>query len=350
MKNPTITDVAERAEVSKATVSAVINDKDTVKDSTRQRVLRSIQALNYRPSASARRRFRQGKSKSIGLVIKEAENPYYAEVAAGARAFARENGYTILVSSSEGSYDAEQRIVDLLAGQDVSGLMVTPVQGRQTDLSHIFELKRRNVPFVLLEEVRGVQASLVDVDNVASSKMAAGHLIERGHERIAHFAGPAYSMHSQERLEGVRRAFSETRLAFSADLVVEAGAHLEGGYETGRAYFEGLSEQERPTAVTCYNDLVALGLLRALSELGLRVPEDVSVIGHDDLKLLEYLPLGLTSVRMPKFEMGRRAAKMLARQMEAQKQLDPEKVYLDAELVHRSSVASPSGARNSTQV
>ena len=351
MKNPTITDVAKQAEVSKATVSAVINDKGTVKDSTRQRVLRSIQALNYRPSASARRRFRQSTSKSIGLVIKEAENPYYAEIAAGARAFAQENGYTILISSSEGSYDAEQRIVDLLAGKDISGLIITPVQGRQTDLSHIFEMKRRNVPFVLLEEVRGVQASLVDVDNVAASKMAARHLIERGHERIAHFAGPAYSMHSEERLEGVRRAFSETRLAFSKDLVVEAGAHLASGYEAGLAYFEAASEEERPTAVTCYNDLVALGLLRALGELGLRVPEDVSVIGHDDMELLAYLPLALSSVRMPKFEMGRRAAEMLARQMEAQKQLAPEKVYLEAELISRASVAAPGGpaARNGTQ-
>ncbi len=139
MKNPTIADVAKRADVSKATVSAVLNDKDTVKDSTRRRVLRSIEALNYRPSASARRRFRAGTSQSIGLIIKETENPYYAEVTAGVRDFAEEKGYTILVASSEGSYDAEQRIVDLLAAKDVDGLIITPVLDSKADLSHIFE-------------------------------------------------------------------------------------------------------------------------------------------------------------------------------------------------------------------
>lgn len=345
MKNPTIADVAERADVSKATVSAVINDKGTVKDSTRRRVLRSIKELNYRPRASARQRFRAPESKSIGLVIKEAENPYYAEVAAGVRAFADEEGYTILVASSEGSYDAEQRVVDLLTAKDVNGLIIMPVLDSKADLSHVFELKRRNVPFVLLEEVRGVQASLVDVDNVAASKMATGHLIEQGHERIVHFAGPPYSMHSEQRTEGVRRAFSESRLAFSNDLVVKAGARLEDGYRAGRAYFEAVPEAERPTAATCYNDLVAIGLMRALGELEIGVPEGVSVIGFDDIEMLEYLPRPLSSVRMPTFEMGRRAAEMLVRQTEAHEVLAPEKLYLEAELVLRASVASPNGVQ-----
>ncbi len=170
--------------------------------------------------------------------------------------------------------------------------------------------------------------------------MAVQHLIAQGHERIVHFAGPPYSMHSGQRVEGVRRAFSETHLAFSDAFVVETGAHLEDGYEAGRAYFKEVALEERPTAVTCYNDLVAIGLLRALNELGLRVPEDISLIGHDDLDILEYLPQPLSSVRMPKFEMGRRAAEMLVRQTEVNRALAPEKLYLDAELILRASVVA----------
>ncbi len=340
-KNPTIADVAERADVSKATVSAVINDKDTVKDSTRRRVQRAIEELNYRPRASARRRFRSPAGKSIGFVIKEAENPYYAEVVAGMRAPAQEKGYTILVSSSEGSFEAEQQIVDLLASKDVDGLIITPALDGHADLTHIFELKRRNVPFVLLEEVRGVQANLVDVDNVAASGKATGHLIGLGHERIVHFAGPAYSTHSEERIEGTRRAFSESKLIFSEEIVIEAGVHLKDGYETGLAYFRSLTPEDRPTAVTCYNDLIAVGLLRALQELGLGVPEEVSIIGHDDVELLEYLSPPLTTIGSPKAEMGRRAAEMLIRQIEASEVLPVEKVYLDGELVLRASVAPP---------
>ena len=345
-KRPSITDVARRAGVSKATVSAVINDSGPVRDTTRDRVRAAIDSLNYRraPVAGAAA-VRQGRC--LALVIKEIDNPYYSEVIAAARAQAQTSGYTLLVVSSEGEYDAERRAVDLLQAKDVDGLIVTPVLDEHADLSHLFELKRRNFPFVLLEEVRGVQASLVDVDNVEGSRLAVAHLIAQGHTRIVHFAGPSYSTHSMERVDGVHRACSASRLIFTDDDVVTAGAHLDDGYRCGLAYFRGRSAATRPTAVTCYNDLVALGLCRALAELGLRVPADVSVIGFDDISLLAYLPLPLTSVRIPKTEMGRIATQMLIRQVESSEIVRPRKVYLDAELVVRSSTAPPRSAQRS---
>ena len=325
--------------MSKATVSAVINDSGPVAESTRDRVRAAIDALNYRraPVAGAAK-VRQGRC--IALVIKEIDNPYYGEIIAAARKQAQTAGYTLLVVSSEGDYEAERRAVDLLQAKDVDGLMVTPVLDEHTDLSHLFELKRRNFPFVLLEEVRGVQASLVDVDNVEGSRLAVAHLIAQGHTRIAHFAGPAYSMHSMQRVDGVHRACSASRLIFTDEDVVVAGAHLDDGYRCGLEFFRGRSASTRPSAVTCYNDLVALGLCRALSELGLRVPEDVSVVGFDDINLLPYLPLPLTTVRIPKTEMGRLATQMLIRQVESKEVARPRKVFLDAELVVRGSTAS----------
>jgi LacI family transcriptional regulator, galactose operon repressor len=334
--------------VSKATVSAVINDSGPVRDSTRERVRAAIDALNYRraPGAGAAG-VRQGRC--LALVIKEIDNPYYSEVIAAARAQAQTSGYTLLVVSSEGEYDAERRAVDLLQAKDVDGLIVTPVLDEHADLSHLFELKRRNFPFVLLEEVRGVQASLVDVDNVEGSRLAVAHLIAQGHTRIAHFAGPSYSTHSMERVDGVHRAYSASSLIFTDEDVVVAGAHLEDGYRCGLAHFRGRPAATRPTAVTCYNDLVALGLCRALAELGLRVPEDVSVVGFDDISFLPYLPLPLTSVRIPKTEMGRIATQMLIRQVESNEIVRPRKVYLDAELVIRGSTAAPRSAARSAQ-
>jgi DNA-binding LacI/PurR family transcriptional regulator len=330
--------------VSKATVSAVINDSSPVADETRDRVRAAIDALNYRraPVAGAAK-VRQGRS--IGLIIKEIDNPYYGEIIAAARAQAQTSGYTLLVVSSEGEYDAERRAVEVLQAKDVDGLIVTPVLDEQTDLTHLFELKRRNFPFVLLEEVRGVQASLVDVDNVEGSRLAVAHLIAQGHTRIAHFAGPAYSTHSIQRVDGVRRACSASRLIFTDDDVVAAGAHLDDGYRCGLDFFRGRSAATRPTAVTCYNDLVALGLCRALAELKLRVPEDVSVIGFDDINLLPYLPLPLTTVRIPKTQMGRLATQMLIRVVESKVVVRPRKVFLDAQLVVRGSTAAPAGLR-----
>lgn len=340
---PTINDVARLAGVSKATVSAVLNDTGTVKRSTRDRVLSIIESLNYRKSGPTGRAAGP-HMRSIGLVIKEVDNPYYGEVVTGARAAAQESGYTLLVTSSEGEYEAERRSVEVLERKGVDGLILTPVLDADADLSHLFELKRRNFPFVLLEDVRGVPASLIDIDNVQASRKAAEFLIEQGHTRLVHFAGPAYSSHSQERIDGVRHACSGSHVIFTDRDVVRAGAHLEDGYRTGLEFFRERPAAERPTAVTCYNDLVALGLLRALAELEIAVPGDVSVIGFDDIQLLEYMPLRLTTVRMPKFEMGQQAAQMLIRHIEARETLPPQKMHLAPELVVRDSTAPPATA------
>jgi len=346
-KRPTISDVAASAGVSKATVSAVLNDSDTVKDATRDRVLTAIELLNYRPTQLGGRNAATRRDRAIGVLIKEYDNPYYAEVIAGARSVADARGYTLLVVSSEGEYAAEHKAVALLRGKDVDGLIATPVLDEHADLSHFFELKRRNVPFVLLEEVRGVRASIVDVDNVEASRRAVEHLFALGHTRVVHFAGPAYSAHSEERVDGVHRAFSSSHLAFTDDVIVRAGAHLADGYRAGLALFRrkgGAAAAEAPTGVTCYNDLVAIGLCRALRELGRRVPEDVSVVGYDDVPLCDYLAVPLTSMHVPKSEMGERAAEMLIRQIESKQPPAPEKVYLDAALVVRGSTGPPPAA------
>ena len=336
---PTISDVASEAGVSKGTVSAVLNGKPTVKESTRKRVADVIARLNYRPSGPARLRVAGPHRRSIGLVIKEMDNPYYIEVAAGALARGREAGYTVIVTSSEGDHALERTAVELLVERGVDGLIITPVLGDDADLSHLFELTRRNVPFVLLESITGVPASLIDVDNEEAMREVVRTLIDAGHTRIVHFAGPPYSMHSRERIRGMERAFGASPLAFSDAMVRPAGAHLEDGYRAGMAAFRGVAASRRPTAVTCYNDLVALGLLRALDELGLRVPEDVSVVGFDDLALLDYMSPGLSSVHVPKEEMGARAAELLIRHIEARKRIAPVRVRLESRFIARRSVA-----------
>jgi LacI family transcriptional regulator len=346
-ERPTINDVAREAGVSKASVSAVLNHKPGVSDRTRARVQAVMERLNYRPTGPVLGRGPSGRRRSLGLIIKEMDNPYYTEVATGALAEGRKHGYTVLVASSEGDYEAEKEAVELMREQGVDGLIITPVLDEHADLSHLFELKRRNFPFVLLEEIRGVRASLIDIENTEASRRAVEHLIEGGHTRIVHFAGPEYSMHSRERVEGVYRAFSRSPQVFAEDAIVPAGAHLEDGYRAGLAHFRGRPAAERPTGVTCYNDLVALGVLRALAELGIRVPDDVSVIGFDDLAIVDYLAVPLTSVHVPKHEMGRRATEILIQHIEAREALPPVKEYLSGALVLRAStrpLTPPAGA------
>ena len=336
-------DVARLADVSKATVSAVLNSTFHVGDTTRERVLGAIAQLNYRAHHARRGRTEHGSS--LGLVIKEVDNPYYAEVVLGARDVAEEAGYTLTVASSEGEHEAERRAVNALRANGIEGIMLTPVLDETADLAHLFDLKRRNVPLVLLERVRGLRASLVDVDNVRASRRAVDYLIARGHTRLAHFAGPAYSMHSQERIEGVRLASSSASHIVLADGdIVTAGAHLADGYRAALSYFRARPDGERATGVTCYNDLVAIGVYRALHELGLRVPDDVSVIGFDDITLAEYALVPLTTVRMPKRRMGALAAQMLIQQIESRTVLPPRSETLESELIERASVATIAGS------
>lgn len=338
-KNATIHDVASLSGVSIGTVSAVLNRKGTVSKGTRRRVLQAMSDLHYRPSAAARRRLQPTAEKSIGLIVKEINNPYFADIIFGAQEAARELGYNVLVAHTEHSYEFEQQLTELLVAKDVDGLIINPLLSNESDLSHLFEIRRNNIPLVLIESIRGIQASMVDVDNVAAEKRAVQYLVEQGHTRIVHFAGPQYSMHSDERIDGVRRAYAAGRLVMEEEDVVHAGASLEDGYRAGLAFFR--DHADRPTAVTCYNDLVAIGVMRALRELGLDVPGDVSVIGFDDIDMASYLSVPLTTVSSPRREIGRRATRMLIQHVEAADPIPPEKVVLETDLVIRESTAPP---------
>lgn len=339
----TIKDVAEAAGVSSATVSNVINDKHNVSEQTRQKVQDIIEELNYRPSASAQRRLKQSVQKSIGLVVKEIHNPYFADVIVGAQEEASARGYDLMVASSEGRRSVETRVVESFVSRDLNGLIINPMMGPEADLTHLFELKRRNIPFVMLEQVRGLRANLVDVDNTPAFKKAVKYLIDLGHKKIVHFAGPEYSMHSRERIEGFRQAFFESHLVFSEDYIVPVGARLEKGYEVGFEYFEDRSPEERPTAVVCYNDLVGIGLMRALRELDIAIPQDVSVLGFDNIDFCEYAPVSLTSVGVPTRQMGKKSIEVLVRHMENPNQKEPETMSLHAELTVRDSTAPVEG-------
>ncbi|MCB0719474.1 MAG: LacI family DNA-binding transcriptional regulator, partial [Bacteroidetes bacterium] len=228
-RRATIKDIADQAGVSVGTVSAVINQKASVSNDTRARVLSVIDELNYRPNAAARRRLQRTSQKSIGFVIKEMQNPYFADVIIGVQEVAHARGYNVIVVSSERQSELEHELTELLVAKDVDGLVINPLLDDSADIAHLFELKRRKIPLILLESIRGLSASMVDVNNVQASKHAVEWLIDHGHKRIVHFAGPMYSMHSDERIEGVRRAFSAQQLALTERDVVHAGARLEDG-------------------------------------------------------------------------------------------------------------------------
>ena len=318
MKKVTISDVAKRAEVSIGTVSAVINEKDTVKLETRKAVLNAMKELNYRPHGSARNlKNSDTYVDSIGLLIRELDNPFYTAIALGVMEYARSKGYLVIIASSEGDHTYEEKITHGFSGKDIKGAIIAPVLEGTAEIEHLFRLRLINFPFVLLENVKGIQANVVSINNIKAMKDSIKYLMDNGHSKIIHFAGPQHASHTYERIDGFCRAYSESHFVFNNDMIISTGAHLDDGYKKCLEYFQGRSRDDFPTAIVCYNDLVALGVMAALSEMKIKIPDEISVVGNDDIPFSRHVPVQLTTIRAPMFELGRKATEILIRNIES---------------------------------
>jgi len=337
MKKITIEDVARRASVSKGTVSAVINGKNIVRPETRDRILKVMKELNFRPRGVARNLKNDAEDKSIGVIIKDLNYPFYTSIATGVREYANGKGYSVVVTSSENDHESEKKLTHLFSAKDIKGTIIAPIVEGAAEIEHLFKLKMLNYPFVLLEGVKGIQANVVAIDNLRAIKQAVKYLMQSGHTRIVHFAGPPQSSHTQERIEGFRHAFSESTLVFNKNMIVPTGSHYDESYSRTIEFFRDKRREEFPTAIVCFNDQQALGVMIALLELGIRVPEDISIVGNDDIYYARIYPVPLTTIRAPQHEIGRKAAEMLIRSIEAPVPPPPEKIVLETEFIVRKS-------------
>jgi len=337
MKKITIVDVAERAGVSKGTVSAVINAKNNVHQATKDHVLKVMKELNFRPSGMARHLKNGGQDKSIGIIIKDLNYPFYTSIATGARQYANSKGYSVVVSSSENDHEYEKRLTHLFSTREIKGTIIAPLVEGAAEIEHLFQLKRINYPFVLLEAVKGIHANVVAIDNLKAIKKAVQYLMGIGHTKIVHFAGPPQSSHTQERIEGFRQAFSESTLVFNKKMIVSIGSQYEESFSKTLEYFKDRPREDYPTAIVCFNDQQALGVIMALREARIRIPEDISVVGNDDIYYASMYPVPLTTIKAPQHEIGRKAAEILIRMIESAALCPPEQVMLETEFVIRQS-------------
>ncbi len=346
MKNITIDDIAKKAGVSKGTVSAVLNQKKIVRTQTRELVLSAMKELNYRPKGSARGlKNASGQFQCIGLLIRELDNPFYTGIALGVRGYASSRGYLVLTASSEGDHTYEEEITESFTAKDIKGAIIAPVLEGTAEIEHLFRLKMMNFPFVLLENIKSIQANAVSIDNIRVMKEALRYLMDNGHSKIIHFAGPRHASHTYERIDGFRRAYGESNFAFNSDMIIHVGAHIEDGYQSCLDYFQNRSREDFPTAIVCYNDLVALGVMSALSEMNIRVPDEISIVGNDDIPFSTHVPVDLTTIRAPLFELGSKAAEILINRVESPAPLPIENIILNAEFIVRESTKPVSFAQ-----
>lgn len=332
----TIRDVARLAQVSPTTVSRVLNGRLIVRQETEERVWAAVTALGYQPDGSARALV-TGKTAAIGVIVRDICDPFFAPIVQGVTSIAHAHDYSAFLCNL--SADPQRAFyLGLVHGKRVDGVIVATshIPDEQVDL-----MRKEGVPLVLVNRrMEGVPS--ICTDNERGGYQVTRHLIELGHRRIAYLGAPPYVQSGVGRRLGYERALGERDLAPDPAWVVVEENNADGGY---RAALTILSQSERPTAFFAYDDVMAIGALRAVQERGLRVPADVAVAGYDDIPLAAHVFPPLTTVRQAMQTMGTRAMEMLIALMRGEELAEPE-VVLQPQLIVRRSTwgGSPSAA------
>ncbi len=330
---PSIKDVAAAAHVSIGTVSNVMNRPELVSPTTRYRVERTMADLGFVRNESARQ-LRAGTSRTLAYVMLDASNPFFTDVARGIEETADGLDLSLFLCNSDGRATREYSHLARLQQQRVQGILITPVDSEAEALEQI---ARRGTPLVVVDRTRQhADLCSVSVDDVRGGRLAVEHLVDLSHTRIAFVGGPLTIGQVHDRIEGARAAWHEAGRPDDAfvHLPTEALTVAEGASAGERLV--GLASRRRPTAAFCSNDLLALGVLRTALSAGLRVPEDLAIVGYDDIDFAAAAAIPLTSVRQPRLELGRTAARLVIEEATSPRHQHQQLVF-EPDLVARAS-------------
>jgi LacI family transcriptional regulator len=300
-------DIAEDLGVSTVTVSKVLRNKSDVGAQTRKRILKRVEELNYRPNLMARG-LASGRSYTVGLVVPDIADSFFAEFSKSLGAFLRKNSYQLILASADEQAQVERMEINNLLGRGVDVLLIASCQSDAQGLQAVTE---GAVPCILIDRrIKGIKKHFIGTDDVRAGRIATEHLIELGRKHIAHI-GSLETSTSVERFQGYREALESNNMPYREKMVLLSKLPESRSDELGRALMDQLlSLPRRPNAVFCYNDLLAVGAIHSVRAHGLRVPEDVAVIGCGNLTLSTYLEVPLSSVDQGTSELGERAARL----------------------------------------
>lgn len=330
----TIKDVATMAGVSYTTVSHVINKTRPVSTKVRGDVEAAIKRLNYIPSAVARS-LKHQSTNTIGLLVSNSSNPYFAELAEGIEDTCYRAGYNVILCNSDDQPERQQAYVRVLLEKRIDGLIICSAGD---DLGMANHLRAAKVPVVILDrQVKGVNSDFIQVDHFKGAYMAIRHLLELKHKSIGCIAGPETTTVSSDRLNGYRKALSDAGAPFQTDWVVRGDFTAEGGYKAARI----LLKRAKVTAVFAANDMMGIGFLRFAEEHGIRVPSQLSVIGFDGIDLGRYIYPALTTVGQSIRRQGKVAAATLLERIRKGGEGRVRRITIDPELIVRESTGAP---------
>lgn len=336
-RNTSIKDIARLARVSHSTVSRALHGSPQVSAETADRIRKIADEAGYRASAAARSLV-MGRSNTIGVVVTNIADPFVSGVVSGIEDMAEKHGYSVFLANSNAEPEREVRVVRSFEERRVDGIIVT---SSRVGALYVPLMERMHVPVVLLNNQHPSEfVHAVLIDNLEASLQATQHLIHLGHRRIAYLGDRSGYQSDTERCAGYRRAVEEAGMEFVPELVVHGDGTPEGGKQ---AMAQLLDLPNRPTAVFCYNDMSALGAMWQIRAHGLKVPDDVSVIGFDDLYISQYLEPPLTTVRQPMRQMGRMAMETLLHIFDGPH--STHNLRVEGQLIVRQSTASPKEKR-----
>jgi LacI family transcriptional regulator len=339
-------DIAEDLGISIVSVSKALRNHPDIAKETRERILKRVKEMNYRPNLMARSLV-TGKSSLIGMVVPDLVHPFFAEIAKSLSGALRKKGFFLIVSSSDGDPVLEQGEIEQMLAHRVDALVVAT---DQTDPEGLREVAESGAPLILLDRaVAGLAANFVGTDDEKIGSLATEHLIALGRTRIAHIAGPRNSVGSARR-QAYQDALGRHHLSAPAEYIVYpdvAATDASGQSEGERAMKHLLKLENRPDAIFCFNDLMAIGAMMVALESGVRVPEDLAIVGCGNLHYNETLRVPLTSVDQQISELGLRIAKLIFSLLAAEKPARVRRVVLEPKLVVRRSTVAAGGAEAS---
>ena len=328
----TIKDVARMAGVSTTTVSHVINKTRFVAEATQKKVLAAVDELNYAPSAVARS-LKCNTTRTIGMLVTKSTNPFFAEVVHGVEEYLYGEGYTLILCNTEGNLAKQRDYLRMLAEKRVDGLLVM-CSDLDEQLLQLLE-RQKDLPMVIMDW--GPESP--QTDNIQDNAELGGYVatkffIEHGHKAIGCLTGHSEKVACRERLKGFRKAMSEAGLAVNEDWLLEGDFECESAVKAAEAF---IAMKERPTAIFCFNDIMAMGLISTFQQAGIRVPDDVSIIGYDNIDLAPYFAPPLTTIHQPKRRLGKSAVEILMQRVK-DKTHETQVFEMIPELVIRKSV------------
>lgn len=329
----TIKDIARAVGVSHTTVSRALRDSEEIRPETRARIRAVAESMGYRPNLVARA-LQGRRTQTLGVVVTRLSDPFHTEVVQGIEKVAQAHGYGLLLSLSHEDPAKERAIVEMLAAKQVDGIIVA---ASRLGSRYLPMLEALRIPIVLINSHQtGPYAYSVATDNVHGGYLATRYLIDLGHRAIAYIGNRRGGRSNQDRYRGYRQALREVGLSPRPEWVVKGDGRVGAGEAAMRRLLE---VSPRPTAVFCYNDLTAIGALRAAVQAGIRVPEDLSIIGFDGLEEGSYVIPALTTVAQPRQQLGRLAAEMLLEILSGRP--SPRRILLQGTLLERASCGPP---------